>query len=439
MLVTILTGILFGRLKIKNFYFGISGILFSGLFIGWGIMKYARSLNTGHAAYRYAEVIIRENIVPQDFFFLFLILFICSIGLSAASDLKPVLKKYGFRFIILSAAVTFTGIASSYSLSLLPVKITHHELAGIYAGALTSSPGLGAALETAGDRTDSLINNFNSAEDKEKNKFLSLLNSLTGNNGITSPDRSHRDIILKDAESKIGTGYTISYPMGIVVVLLSVFFLPKIFRINIENEKKKYLAEMGNIENNTPNTEDKASGFNPGAFSIVLFLGFLLGSVNIPVAGMGNFSLGATGGILIMALLLGYKGKVGPMNFNMDKKALNVITQISTLFGFSTIGLRFGFNMIENLSGQGLIIGLYSIFVAFISIFTGFILGYFIMKINWTILSGALCGAMTSTPGLLASVESVKSEVPAAGYGTSYPFGLLFMVIFTIILYNLPL
>ena len=69
----------------------------------------------------------------------------------------------------------------------------------------------------------------------------------------------------------------------------------------------------------------------------------------------------------------------------------------------------------------------------------GYIIGRYVFKINWIMLSGAICGGMTSTPGLGAAVEAVGSDDPAAGYGATYPFALLGMVIFTIILHSLPM
>jgi len=69
----------------------------------------------------------------------------------------------------------------------------------------------------------------------------------------------------------------------------------------------------------------------------------------------------------------------------------------------------------------------------------GFLLGRYVFKINWLMLSGAICGGMTSTPGLGAAIEAAGSDEPAAGYGATYPFALLGMVIFTIILHKLPM
>jgi putative transport protein len=46
-------------------------------------------------------------------------------------------------------------------------------------------------------------------------------------------------------------------------------------------------------------------------------------------------------------------------------------------------------------------------------------------------LSGAVCGGMTSTPGLGAAIDAVGSDEPASGYGAVYHFALLGMVIFS--------
>jgi uncharacterized transporter YbjL len=68
-----------------------------------------------------------------------------------------------------------------------------------------------------------------------------------------------------------------------------------------------------------------------------------------------------------------------------------------------------------------------------------YLVGRYIFKLNWIMLIGAICGGMTSTPGLGAAIEAVGSNEPAAGYVAIYPFALLGMVIFSIILHNLPI
>jgi putative transport protein len=101
--------------------------------------------------------------------------------------------------------------------------------------------------------------------------------------------------------------------------------------------------------------------------------------------------------------------------------------------------LRYGFSAFEAVARSGLYLAMVSLLVGAVAILAGVLVGRYIFKINWIILSGAICGGMTSTPGLGAAVDSVGSDDPAAGYGATYPFALLGMVIFTIILHKLPL
>ena len=72
--------------------------------------------------------------------------------------------------------------------------------------------------------------------------------------------------------------------------------------------------------------------------------------------------------------------------------------------------------------------------VALLSIGLGYLFGRYILKLNWILLAGALCGAMTSTPGLGAAVDATGCDDVATGYGAVYPIALLSMVFFTILL-----
>ena len=60
-----------------------------------------------------------------------------------------------------------------------------------------------------------------------------------------------------------------------------------------------------------------------------------------------------------------------------------------------------------------------------------FLVGRYLLHLNWILLAGAICGAMTSTPGLGAAIDATGSEDCGAGYGATYPFALLCMVLFT--------
>ena len=123
----------------------------------------------------------------------------------------------------------------------------------------------------------------------------------------------------------------------------------------------------------------------------------------------------------------------------MDGKVLGIIRQLALAFFLAIVGLRYGYRVFYALSGAGLYLAVVSLVVGIVAMLVGFFIGRYGFRINWIMLSGAICGGMTSTPGLGAAIEAVGSDEPAAGYGATYPFALLGMVIFTIILHRLPM
>ena len=91
------------------------------------------------------------------------------------------------------------------------------------------------------------------------------------------------------------------------------------------------------------------------------------------------------------------------------------------------------------MAGAGLTLAIVSIIVGLLAILVGFLLGRYVFKLNWVMLCGAICGGMTSTPGLGAATDALGSDDPGAGYGATYPFALFGMIIFTIITFKLPI
>jgi putative transport protein len=173
-----------------------------------------------------------------------------------------------------------------------------------------------------------------------------------------------------------------------------------------------------------------------------MLFGYTIGKFGIELNFIGinqTFSLVSTGGVLVGSLILGYIGKIGPVNFRMKSKILGIVRQLSLAFFLSIVGLRYGFKGFDALASSGAILAVVGLVVGLIAMLVGFFIGKYVFKINWIMLSGAICGGMTSTPGLGAAVDAIGSDDPAAGYGATYPFALLGMVLFTIILHGLPM
>lgn len=123
----------------------------------------------------------------------------------------------------------------------------------------------------------------------------------------------------------------------------------------------------------------------------------------------------------------------------MDAKVLGIIRELALCFFLAIVGLRYGYQVFDAILGTGVSLALISLFVGAVSIVVGYVIGRYIFKLNWIMLAGAICGGMTSTPGLGVAIDSLDSDDPAAGYGAVYPFALLGMVLFTILLHKLPM
>lgn len=443
MFLAIVTGLLFGKIKFGRFSFGISGALFTGLFIGWAAFKYASGIPQGHKAFEVSQELIEVGIIPSNFFDMFLILFVCAVGLLAAKDMGIVLKKYGAKFVLLGLTITLVSAVTTYAVTIFSDESNPYEVSGVYTGALTSSPGLAAAIETARGHATERVNVYDSMRAEEKVKFLKMAGvkekDIPGDVNSLQLTKEISNQYIKNAEASIGAGHAIGYPFGVFIVILAVNFFPSIFKIDVEKERLAYRKELEEAKKSVKVKEIKQTKFDMLGFSIACTVGYIIGNINIYLPFIGYFSLGSTGGVLIGSLILGYIGKVGKISFRMDSKVLGVIRDVALVFFLAIVGLRYGYKAIDALVGSGIYLSIVSLAIGLSGMLIGFAVGRYVFKINWLMLSGAICGGMTSTPGLGAAVEAAGSDDPAAGYAATYPFALLGMVIFTIILHKMPM
>ena len=442
MMITVFLGMLFGKIKFGKFTFGVSGCLFVGLIIGWWVYRLASTFPKTESGYNTALQIIKSGVIDKGFFTLFLILFIAAVGLLAAKDIGVIIKKYGSKFIILGFLITFVGAMATYGMALILPGINSYEVTGVYTGALTSSPGLAAALESAREHSSQLVENYDSLSERKKQELLKVID-LFGKEKIEDAGfltEEQKRQFIKSAEAGIGIGHSVGYPFGVLIVILAVNFLPIIFKIDVKKEREIFSREISETRMSSPiNRKQDTVPFDLTAFIVACFLGYTFGRLKFNLGPLGYVGFGSTGGVLLSSLILGHIGKIGILNFRMDNKILGVIREISLAFFLAIIGLRYGFYAFTALSGTGIYLVITSLVVGLIAIIIGYLVGRYIFRLNWIMLAGALCGGMTSTPGLGAAIEAVGSDEPAAGYGAIYPFALLGMVIFSIILHNLPI
>ncbi len=190
----IAAGIALGKIKIFGISLGITFVLFAGIMMG-------------HFGFR-------VNTEMIDFIKEFgLILFVFSIGLQVGPGFFESFKKGGLTLNLLALSIVFLGAITVIVLHFV-TGMSMPMLVGVMSGAVTNTPGLGAAQEA--------------------------LKQVSAN----LPEGSH---------PVIGLGYAVAYPFGVVGIILSMLFIKKMSGINIHQE----LADYTQLQHPTEEIPDK--------------------------------------------------------------------------------------------------------------------------------------------------------------------------------------
>lgn len=363
-------GLLLGKVKVKKISLSTSGALFIGL--AFGALGYESD---------------------KLLFSFSLIIFISAVGLLAAKDIGRVIRLYGIKFMILGVVITFLGAFTTYVMTVLihnylDPSIDPNLIAGSFTGALTSSPGLAAALEA------------------------------TCNN------------------SMVTAGHVLAYPFGVLTVISFIHLAPVVFKIDVIKELEDYREQMRHEKVSYDN--NIREHFDVLSFVVVLIVGILIGNIPIKVPFINlSVKLEMTGGVLISALVLGHRGKIGSLNMNISKEVLAAFRELGIALFLAIVGIQGGAGFVKVIGENGLILAVISTVASSVSVFIGFLIGRYILRLNWILLLGALCGGMTSTPGLGVAIDATGTDEVAIGYGATYPIALLFMIVWTILLHML--
>lgn len=443
--LTIFIGMLFGKITIKNFSFGGAGPLIIGLVIGYFVMSYAHSVPETSANYSAAQDIISKSVIDNLLFNTFLVLFVTAIGLLASNSILKVIKRYGFQFVILGFLITFMGAAATCVATVAIPGISPYKISGTYTGAMTSSPGLAADLEATQKEAERKAAEYSTLSDRHKEIVLLTLNEyygtqdeaeeLTLENTPELTETQQKDFV-NAAVADIGVGHSIAFPFGSLVVILSMTFLHRIFHINLDKEKQEFAEIMADKETEHQEAAPKKHGvvFDVAGFAAAAFIGMFIGNINIYLGPLGYFSLGTTGGALIGGLLLGSFGKIGCINFRMDDKVLQVLRTLCLEIFLAIVGLRYGYGVVDAITGSGLVFAVVAFICGLVALMSGFLVGRYVMKMNYVLLSGAICGGMTNTTGMGTLLDVLGSDDAATGYGATFPFAVIGMVIFSILM-----
>ena len=182
-------GLWLGNIKIRGVGFGIGGVLFGGIFVG-------------HFADQLGWVLSADMLhFIQEFG---LILFVYTIGIQVGPGFFASLRVSGLRLNLFAFGIVVMGglvTAILHKLFAIPLPV----VLGIFSGAVTNTPALGAGQQ--------------------------ILRDL----GIPA-----------DVVDQMGMSYAMAYPFGICGILLSMWLVRVLFRINVEQEAKEHESTLTN-------------------------------------------------------------------------------------------------------------------------------------------------------------------------------------------------
>ena len=177
--LVIASGIALSRIKIKGISLGMTWILFTGIAVGhFGV-------NVDHETLHF----IKEY---------GLILFVFFIGLQVGPGFFSSLKSGGMKLIGLAVLIILLGVTTTYVIHLITGEPLP-TMVGVLSGAVTNTPGLGAAQQAYLDST-----------------------------GIDDPT--------------ISLGYAVAYPLGVVGIIFTMIIMRYIMRVDFKKEDEGLAA-----------------------------------------------------------------------------------------------------------------------------------------------------------------------------------------------------
>ncbi len=162
--------------------------------------------------------------------------------------------------------------------------------------------------------------------------------------------------------------------------------------------------------------------------SLGIIIGVLVGKISLNF-GSYTFSLGLTGGVLIIALVLSRIGKTGPILWTMTGAANQLLRQLGLLFFLAAVGTNAGANIVATFQQYGFGLFLFGAIITLVPMLITALLGKWLFKMNLLHLLGAITGSMTSTPGLAAADSMTDSNSASVAYATVYPVAMVLLII----------
>jgi len=189
MALVAVVGLWIGNIKIRGVGFGIGGVLFGGIIVGHFVDQAGIGLNSAMLH------------VMQEFG---LILFVYTIGIQVGPGFFASLRVSGLRLNLFAILIVILGglvTTLLHKFFAIPLPI----VLGIFSGAVTNTPALGAGQQILRD--------------------------------LGTPG---------EMVDQMGMSYAMAYPFGICGILLTMWLIRMVFRINVDSEAQQHDLHSGN-------------------------------------------------------------------------------------------------------------------------------------------------------------------------------------------------
>lgn len=519
-----IAGLFLGKIKIFKIKLGIAGVLFAGLIVG-------------HLGACYNTEVIK---FIKEFG---LILFIYSIGLEVGPRFLSSFKHNGLTLNILAMGIILLGFGIAIVFK-YTFNLSSSVISGIMCGAVTNTPGLGAAQQAISEQMGNTGNLsqiagmayavaypfgvigiilamilirfiFHVSVKDEKENYKKELSGLSGepeainmkvvNGALLGKDiafmrkslkgefvlsrlwRNGESIIpeeneiIKEGDKLFGVSTKNNFSeleikvgpiekthnlnfSGNIAMKHVVFTNKKLagktigqiglsrrFPVNItriyRNGTEIMATEEDNIEFGDTlrivgekktlneaasllgNSMEELSHPNIIPVFIGIFAGILLGSIPLTIPGLpAPAKLGLAGGPLVIALFLGYKGRIGKLSFYITPGANLFIRQFGIVLFLGCVGLSSGGKFVETISNGGYIWMMYGAAITFFPIFIIGIIAR-LMKLNYLSICGMISGSMTDPPALEYANSISPVQAQSTAYATVYPLTMFLRIL----------
>ena len=368
--LSIFLGLLLGKIKIAKISLGITWVLFVGIaFSACGISLNAEMLH-----------VIKE---------FGLILFVVGVGLQVGPGFFQSFKKGGLAMNLMA----LVNVALGVLITVLIAKVAKQDLAdmaGVYTGAITNTPGLSAAQQAV------------------------------------------TDLGIEGASDRLAAGYAVAYPLAVVGMIVTCILLRPLCRIDLKNEpSSETTVEVQPQKQATPTSQRHKVNLIP--IFVIIALGIIIGSIPIPVGMKAPVKLGLAGGPLVVAIIgswLGVKKGWFGTDFT-DSHGVWMLREVGIALFLAGVGLSAGGQFVATVQEHYMWV-VYGVIITMIPPIFVTIFGRLVLKMNYYTLMGFIGGSHTDPP-TLAFANTVAPEgckLPNMGYATVYPL-TLFLRIFT--------